>query len=248
MRHLALLMIALAAAGCSARNGGPDFRHGPPMGGPGMPPEGPGPGMRPDGGSLLFVSPMGEPFRAQPGDTAPQERWFVGADGDGDGAITLTEFVADAQRFFKLLDRKGDGEIDPQDIEAYETVLLPEIRVAGGGMGAGRPRGPEGPGGGPDGGGPGGGGEGRGGNRMTSRGPTMGGGKQGAGRFGYLDYPQPVIAADRNFNRGIDPDEFTFAARQRFAMLDLNRDGKLTRDELPRLRPARTGPLRRPPE
>ncbi|MET0246146.1 MAG: EF-hand domain-containing protein [Sphingomonas sp.] len=249
MRHLALFMIALATAGCAARGGHPDFHRWPPTGGPGMPPEGAGPGMRP-GGGLLFVSPMGEPFRAHSGDTPPQERWFTGADSDGDGAITLAEFVADAQRVFRLLDRKADDEIDPEDIKAYETVLLPEIRVAGagGGGGGGGPRGPGGPGGGPGGGSADGSGE-RTGSRISSRGPGMGGGKQGAGRFGYLDYPQPVIAADRNFNRGIDPGEFTLAARQRFAMLDVNREGKLVRDELPRLRPARAGgPPRRPPE
>jgi Ca2+-binding EF-hand superfamily protein len=60
-------------------------------------------------------------------------------------------------------------------------------------------------------------------------------GKQGAGRFGYLDYPEPVTAADRNFNRGVDAQEFERAADERFALLDANRDGKITPGELPRL-------------
>jgi Ca2+-binding EF-hand superfamily protein len=60
--------------------------------------------------------------------------------------------------------------------------------------------------------------------------------KQGAARFGYLDYPEPVTVADRNLNRGVDPVEFAKAASARFAMLDTNHDGKIEKNELPRLR------------
>ncbi|AQR74012.1 hypothetical protein BXU08_10450 [Sphingomonas sp. LM7] len=62
------------------------------------------------------------------------------------------------------------------------------------------------------------------------------GSKQGAARFGYLDYPEPVTVADRNLNRGVDPDEFAKAASARFAMLDANHDGRIERSELPKLR------------
>ncbi|MDB5678482.1 MAG: hypothetical protein JWM94_1484, partial [Sphingomonas bacterium] len=75
----------------------------------------------------LFVSPMGEPFRGPD----PVRAWFDGADTDRDNAISATEFVADAMRFFAVLDRSHDGEIDPDDINHYETVLAPEIRTGG---------------------------------------------------------------------------------------------------------------------
>jgi hypothetical protein len=60
--------------------------------------------------------------------------------------------------------------------------------------------------------------------------------RQGAARFGYLDYPEPVTVADRNLNRGVDRAEFAKAASARFAMLDVNDDGRIEKGELPRLR------------
>ena len=222
--------------------------------------------MRPDGPrARLFISPMGEPFRAGRGQGNPEDLWFQGADTDGDGNLTLVEFSHDAARFFAILDRNHDGEIDPDDIDYYETVLAPEIRVGGA---AGSPRAA---GGGDRSGGRGGGGMGRGGGGGGHGGGRGGGeqqaasrdsdgenqprpayGKQGAARFSYLDFPEPVIAADANFNRGISPDEFAQAAARRFALLDKNGDGVLTRGELPRISRAadgpRMGPGQRPPE
>jgi hypothetical protein len=205
-----------------------------------------GPDGRPRG--RLFISPMGEPFRGPD----PVGMWFDGADTNHDGAITYAEFVADADRFFMRLDRGHDGEIDPDDIDYYETVLVPEIRTGGeGGGAAARPGGGRrggGGGGGRHGGGAGGGGGG--GGRMGGGGRSGGGGdgpsggssqpqyadvKRGAARFSFFDYPEPVTVADTNFNRGVDPQEFRAAAADRFAMLDTNHDGKLTRAELPKL-------------
>ncbi|MDT8759922.1 EF-hand domain-containing protein [Sphingomonas psychrotolerans] len=209
------------------------------------PPEGPPPGEGrpvgppPDGagrGGPLFISPMGEPFRGDPGTPPPHEAWFDGADTDHDGALSEEEMVADAARFFAVLDQRKDGEIDPDDIERYETILAPEIRTGGGGGGprfGGRGLG--GPGGGP--GGPGGEGRGPEGMAAPRGGERAAGTRQGAARFGYLDYPEPVTVADRNLNRGIDHTEFASAASARFAMLDANHDGKIERSELPRLRP-----------
>ncbi|MGN6820171.1 MAG: EF-hand domain-containing protein [Sphingomonas sp.] len=193
----------------------------------------------------LFISPMGEPFRGP--DAIDQ--WFNGADTNHDGVLTLAEFTADADRFFLKLDRGHDGEIDPDDIDYYETVLAPEIRTGGEG---GTMRTRAGGGGGRRGGGgrPGGGGRGGyggGGGRMGGGGDASGGGsgdttqpryadvKRGAARFSFFDYPEPVTVADTNFNRGVDPKEFRDAAADRFAMLDTNHDGKITRGELPRL-------------
>jgi hypothetical protein len=166
----------------------------------------------------LFVSPMGEPFRSEPGGTAPQDLWFNAADTDHDGALSLAEFQADARRFFALLDRRHDGEIDPDDIEYYETVMLPEIRVSDfSGMQRSASS------------------EFDGGEETTRRDASANRVRQGAARFSYFDYPEPVVVADRNFNRGVDPAEFAKAAEDRFAMLDKNNDGKIQHDELPKI-------------
>jgi len=158
-------------------------------------------------GSRLFISPMGEPFRA---DHDPQDIWFDRADTNHDGALSRDEFDKDAARWFAVLDRGHDGEIDPGDIEYYETVLAPEIRVD------------------------------------AYEGATAGGGDDGsshpvtrlrigAAHYSYFDYPEPVMVADTNFNRGVDPREFRRAADKRFDLLDTNGDGKIERGELPKI-------------
>ncbi|MEG3172726.1 EF-hand domain-containing protein [Sphingomonas sp. ZB1N12] len=214
MRILYIGIVA-ALAGCTAQTQRPHDGHGPAH-----------------GRGQLFISPMGEPFRASLKPGAARDLWFAGADTDGDGRITLAEFQHDAARFFGVLDRGKDGEIDPEDIAYYENVLVPEIRVASGGRGS-RSR-------------SGGGERGRGGSgRSGSQGMQFGNGdgkksaavvheRIGAGRFGFFDLPEPVISADANLNRGIDAGEFAKAAATRFAALDRNRDGALTRGELPR--------------
>lgn len=203
----------------------------------------------------LFISPMGEPFR---GDD-PIKAWFDGADADHDGVLTRAEFVADAMRFFATLDRGKDGEIDPDDITYYETVLVPEIRVGGAGGGAA----PRGMGRGGGGGGRRGGGGGRHGGGGPGGGPGPAGGgegagdgdraqavanrryadtRQGAARYGFFDYPEPITVADTNFNRGVDAAEFKAAALDRFATLDKKHDGHITRAELPRIDLPEAGP------
>src|SRR5579884_3576997 len=74
----------------------------------------------------FFISPMGEPFRAERGGDA-LEMWFQQADRNHDGYLTLEEMQQDAERFFATLDVNHDGEIDPDEISRYETVVAPEI-------------------------------------------------------------------------------------------------------------------------
>jgi Ca2+-binding EF-hand superfamily protein len=192
-------------------------------------------------GSRTFISPMGEPFRTQSGGKAPEEIWFERADADHDGKITLGEFMADAGRFFRTLDLNRDGRIGPTEIQHYEDDIAPETQGGIGDVPADR----------------GGGGGHRGGSSRRHGGvarstqtaadednitstyltPPQGydAGDMGAARFSYLDLPEPVAAADINFDRSISPSEYVAAARQRFDALDANRDGALTRDELPHL-------------
>lgn len=205
----------------------------------------------------LFISPAGEPFRAEPGSPYPVVVWFAGADADHDGALSRDEFVADSLRFFDRLDVDHNGVIDGFEVSAYETQVAPEILQAfqGGGGGGevgpsrgGRPGGggggPGGGGGGPGGPGPGGGagpggddgppngGEGR---RGAKRGAgPMGGMLQGATPYSLLAEPQPVMASDGDFDRRITRAEAAKAAKSRFALLDKDGDGRLTLATLPK--------------
>ena len=259
---LGSIILALAITGCAGRNGG-DFSAGAaPFSGPGpafAPGDRHGPG-RPGGpGPRLFLSPMGEPFRAASAADG-EELWFRGADTDKDGFLSRAELVADALRFHATLDTNHDGEIDPAEMTRYETEIAPEVRAGGGPGGAmgggGRAGGREGGmgrgghggggrgggmGGGPGSGGPPGGGEGPSGGEKRPRG--MGAAmKQGAARFSFLDIPQPVIAADSDFNRGVSRQEFARAAGERFSMLDAGHHGRIAFAELPALPAAHSRP------
>ena len=229
MRIILPIGIAVLLAGCGAQTPRPHAGHAPER-----------------GRGQLFISPMGEPFRASRKPGAAQSVWFAGADADGDGRITLAEFQQDAARVFAMLDRGKDGEIDPADIAYYENVLVPEIRVTSGGRGARSEAGERGLGGhgrsgdGPRGSGRSGGGRNGGGrsgqfdNGDAKQNAAVVHDRIGAARYGFFDLPEPVVAADANLNRGIDPAEFAKAAATRFAALDRNHDGALTRGELPR--------------
>src|SRR5579884_3542576 len=193
----------------------------------------------------LFISPMGEPFRSKSRDDDTLADWFEQADRNHDGRLTMEEMQQDAERFFALLDVNHDGEIDPDEITRYENVIAPEIRTterfafasldsgtqeSSGGRHEGR------------GGGRGGGGHRRGGGDDAGRSPHfVRGGEdphQGAGKYGLLDLPEPVVAADADFNRGVSLAEFRQAADQRFLALDLDHKGYLTLADGERIRPA----------
>ncbi|MFT3976378.1 MAG: EF-hand domain-containing protein [Sphingomonas bacterium] len=226
MPRFAVIASALLLGACATDRPPPPRHHGAPRG---------------DGEPhYLFISPMGEPFRM----AQPEKAWFAGADANHDGRIDRAEFRADALRFFHVLDRNNDGEIDPDEIDVYETRIAPEIRVrdtGGGGRGSMPPGG--GHGGHSGGGGRHGGGFGGGGGRFGGgggEGATSGSSQrparqqaQGAARWSYIALPEPVTAADANFNRGVDVNEFMLAADQRFMLLDRNSDGILTPGELP---------------
>ncbi|WBO24526.1 EF-hand domain-containing protein [Sphingomonas abietis] len=164
------------------------------------------------GGGHIFISPMGEPYHTQGGVSAA-EQWFRDADANHDNRITPQEFQEDAMRFFATLDVDHNHLIEPDEIDRYESDVAPEIRVI-----------------------------------STYGDPTLAKtdddgnvtdppypSRIGAGRFGFLDAPEPVVSADLNFDRAISEQEFETVALRRFKMLDVNGDGVITRDELPRL-------------
>ena len=231
----ALALLTACASGEASDPGGPP---------PGAPPG----GGRADAGRCppLFISPAGEPFRAEPGAAVcPLQAWFAKADANGDGAITRTEFRDDALRFFATLDLDGNGYIDGLELQAYERRIVPEILGRGGGPSArlaGRPRLTPAAlqlGGGLSGGGlggRGGGGESYGGQGPPTSAPKSRLTSEGAGlaQFGLLGEPEPVAAADLDFDSRITRVEFATRADQRFAHLDEAETGRLLLPDLQR--------------
>ena len=169
-----------------------------------------------------FISPMGEPFRARTATDDTLARWFNQADRNHDGRLTPDEMRADADRFFAELDSDGDGLIGPEELIHYEWELAPDIQVntrlrrqpgeAAPAKAAEEP-------------------EDRGGarpNRHRGDGEAFAGGLQGGARYGLLNMPEPVAAADADCDRAITRAEFEQAALERFQLLDRDHRGFLT--------------------
>jgi hypothetical protein len=179
-----------------------------------------------------FISPMGEPFRAKTVTDDTLADWFYQADRNRDGVLTLDEMQADADRFFAILDSNHDGEIDPDEIAYYEWEIAPDIQVMSRtrrapGEAAAKPQKPErerGPG------------PGRGRSAEDDAQLGLPGSLQGAARYGLLNIPEPVAAADTDFDRGITLAEFRAAAADRFELLDSARAGRISLAQLEALR------------
>ena len=141
--------------------------------------------------------------------------------------LSAGEMLEDADRFFKRLDSSHDGQIDPDEIKAYEWEIAPEIQVNSEwrrqrGRALAEPPPNEGR---PDGDGP----------RKPRRDEHDGyqiNGLQGAARYGLLNIPQPVASADADFNRLVTLAEFRQAAANRFRLLDSRAQGSLSLAEL----------------
>jgi len=175
-----------------------------------------------------FISPMGEPFRARSATDDTLARWFAQADRNHDGALTPDEMVADAERFFATLDSDHNGEIDPDELAHYEYEIAPDIQVMSKtrrtpGVAAAKPERSKH--------------HRRPGDEIDDAALAIGGGLQGGARYGLLNIPEPVAAADTDFDRGISLAEFRQAAVARFALLDASHSGRLTLAQLEALRP-----------
>jgi hypothetical protein len=189
-----------------------------------------------------FISPMGEPFRARTPTDDTLADWFAKADRNRDGVLTAEEMVADAERFFATLDTNHDGQIDPDELAQYEYDIAPDVQVMsrtrrppgapapavkrtdsddlGAESDARQPRG-----------------RGRERNDDLDGSLGLGGALQGAARYGLLDIPEPVAAADTDFNRAITLEEFRTAALARFQLLDRAHRNQVTLAELEAMRP-----------
>lgn len=177
-----------------------------------------------------FISPMGEPYRAHSATDDTLAVWFKRADANHDGVLTAAEMVADADRFFALLDTDHDGELGPDEIANYEHEIAPEIQVMSPTRrAAGQPRPPVA---GQDDGDDGQARDWRKDRQEDMRSLGMGGSLQGAGRYGLLNMPEPVAAADTDFNRSVTLQEFRAAAVARFQLLDKTHSGAVTLAQL----------------
>jgi len=189
-----------------------------------------------------FISPMGEPFRARTATDDTLADWFQQADRNRDGLLTADEMVADAERFFATLDTDRDGQIDPDELAQYEYEIAPDVQVMsrtkrtpGSPAPLAQPR------------------------TADETLPLsekqerrhrrqheaeqeaslgLGGSLQGAARYALLDIPEPVAAADTDFNRAITLAEFKAAAISRFGLLDRAHQSAVTLVQLEALKPA----------
>jgi len=180
----------------------------------------------------VFISPAGKPFRARDGAPYPVAAWFAEADANHDGKLDRAEFVADAEAFFKLLDRSKDGVLDNFDVQFYEHRVAPEIlgyRVQVGAAAPPRPRlwlaqSPSGmdeaPSSDED--------------SSSSKPKTLDESKTGAAPYSFFQEPEPITAADFQFNGYITKANFLKLADMHFATLDTHGEGFLTLSGLPK--------------
>ena len=168
-----------------------------------------------DAASLLFISPMGEPFRAPVTEPYPSATWFAGADANHDGVITRDEFRADALRFFKALDANKDGQISDLEVQRYEYILAPEIIGATtdtSALSLQKDEDDDSP------------------SKHVGLSPI----RQGAANFSFLNDAEPVRSADMDLNRRITQQEWMAAADRRYDRLLIDGKDGLRLADLPR--------------
>ena len=174
----------------------------------------------------IFIAPSGEPFRVGGDQPYPVQKWFAGADKNGDGKLDYAEFEADFMRFIAELDVNHDGAIDGVERTRYESEVAPET-LGGEWAAAARDAQDEADRevdfGGND----------QGASTIKRDKPKYGKNPIGAARFDLLGLPEPVAAMDTELRGRISERAVRAAARLRFDVLDGQHLGYLTLATLP---------------
>ena len=220
LKRLALILFCSGLCACASDE-------------PGGRPDGAGPGGPSRRLPNVFISPAGQPFRAPPGAPYPAQAWFAEADLNHDGKLTREEMRADALRFFDKLDANHDGVIDGLEVQAYEQDVAPEILPRIEGLHAEEGMDPSLTYGDPN-NTAGRGAQGRRGPSNRPPAPSRGVGVQGAAVFSMINTPEPVSAADTQFDGRITRAEFGAAVDRRFDLLDSKEAGYLSLATLPK--------------
>lgn len=185
-----------------------------------------------DGPPNVFISPCGQPFRAKLSAPYPIVDWFKQADKNNDGRLDRAEFMADTEAFFKMLDINDDGVISPYEVSIYEQRVAPEVLGYRVEISAVRPRlwlaQTDGmsidPGGAAA--------------QDDSDAPKpkvhLDESGQGASPYSLFNEPEPVSAANLDFNGLIRLRNFLKLADGHFTALDKEERGYLTLDKLPK--------------
>jgi hypothetical protein len=174
----------------------------------------------------LFISPCGQPFTAAQNKPYPIVDWFNQTDANHDGKVDAAEMRADAEQFFKILDRNKDGFITGPEVQIYERLMVPEILSPGADSGMiikASMQIDDGPGSSRT------SGDSDSGTTPRQRLNTT----QGAVQFSLFYEPEPVRAADRNFDYRVSLQEFRDQADRHFKALDTKAAGFLTLADLP---------------
>jgi hypothetical protein len=196
---------------------------------------------RPDN---LFISPCGEPFWSHAGQVYPVVQWFNQVDVNKDGKIDKVEFTADAEAFFKRLDKNGDGTLTSDEIYIYEHEIVPQILNNGqaslntGLIRASYQLTPDQVTSNPDAtvnyDHEGSRAEDASNQAAAEAAKALRALNEGAAFFTFFNDPEPVMSADRNFDFKISHKEFMDQSDRHFARLDTKGAGYLVLADLPR--------------
>jgi Ca2+-binding EF-hand superfamily protein len=220
-RPLAALTVLLALAACNGDEGHKPF-------------------------TIAVTTPNGEPLPTPPlqgfdsaGCPAILATWFERIDTNHDGVVDRAEFMADAEQQFALMDANHDGVVTPGTLAQYRAAYAAHAQRVLGDKSGGSDEGSAFPVqiaqayGSPGAGAPsasGGGGSG-GSNPLYGKKSRGIADLQQGGGYDQRVEPDPVMSADTTLRFQVTKKEFLDQAVRRFARLDMDHSGRVTKSE-----------------
>jgi hypothetical protein len=203
--------------------------------------------------TIAVTTPNGEPLATpplqgfdSPGCPAILTTWFDRIDTNHDGVVDRAEFMADAEVQFARMDLNHDGIVTPGDLQEYRAafeghnVRIPGSQTTGGSDDGGSDDGivqlaQAYPSGGQTSGGSsssGSSGSSSGGSNPLygKKAHTLADLQQGGGYDPRIE-PDPVMSADTSLRFQVTKKDFMDQAVHRFARLDIEHTGRLTKQE-----------------